>query len=328
MEPLNWGILGAAKFAREHMAPAIHAARGARLAAVATSDPSKAEGFRAFCPDLKVHRGYDELLADPAIDAVYIPLPNHLHVEWTLKAIAAGKHVLTEKPIAMEAAEIDRIIAARDARGVLVSEAYMIVHHPQWLRARELVQSGAIGEILQVDGVFSYDNRTDVTNIRNRPETGGGGIRDIGVYTYGSARFVTGAEPETVEAVGRFENGVDTWAQVTGVWAGNGHRFPYSAVTSMRMFPRQEMCFQGDRGLIRVASGPFNAGVYGQAEVQIDAPGLSRTVERWPSANHYVLQVEAFGRTVREGAPWPCPLEFSRGTQAMIDRVFAAMRRI
>ncbi len=327
MEPVNWGILGAAKFAREHMAPAIHAARGARLAAIATSDPAKADGFRAFCPDMKVHRGYDELLADPTIDAVYIPLPNHLHVEWTLKAIAAGKHVLTEKPIAMQADEIDTLIAARDARGVLVSEAYMIVHHPQWVRARELVQSGVIGEIVQVDGVFSYDNRTDVTNIRNRPDTGGGGIRDIGVYTYGSARFVTGAEPQTVHATGRFENDVDTWAQVTGIWSGNGHHFPYSAITSMRMFLRQEMVFMGDKGLIRVGSGPFNAGVYDQAEVQVDAPGLSRTVERWPAANHYVLQVEAFGRTVRDGAPWPCPLEFSRGTQAMIDRVFAAIQR-
>jgi predicted dehydrogenase len=325
MEPLNWGILGAARFAREQMAPAIHAARGARLAAIATSDPAKAEGFRAFCPDLRVHGSYDGLLADPGIDAVYIPLPNHLHVDWTLKAIAAGKHVLTEKPVAMTAAEIDTLIAARDRSGLLVSEAYMIVHHPQWQRARELVQSGAIGSIMQVDGVFSFDNRADTANIRNRADTGGGGIRDIGVYTYGSARFVTGAEPETVQARGMFENGVDTWAQVTGVWAGNGHRFPYSAVTSMRMFLRQEMVFQGDRGLIRVGSGPFNAGVYGQAEVQVDAPGLSRTVERWPAANHYVLQVEAFGRSVRDGAPWPCPLEFSRGTQAMIDRVFAAI---
>jgi predicted dehydrogenase len=95
----------------------------------------------------------------------------------------------------------------------------------------------------------------------------------------------------------------------------------------MRMFLRQDIVFMGDKGLIRVGSGPFNAGVYGQAEVQIDAPGLSRTVERWPAANHYVLQVEAFGRTVRDGAPWPCPLEFSRGTQAMIDRVFAVIER-
>jgi predicted dehydrogenase len=325
MKTVNWGILGAAKFAREHMAPAIHAAHHARLAALATSDTAKADGFRAFAPDLKVHASYEALLADPAIDAVYVPLPNHLHVEWTLKALAAGKHVLTEKPISMTAPEIDTIIAARDASGLLASEAYMIVHHPQWQRARDLVAEGAIGQVCQVDGVFSYDNRTDTGNIRNRPETGGGGVRDIGVYTYGSARFVTGAEPvlDSIAARAMFENGIDTWAHVTGMFAGNGHRFPYSAVTSMRMFNRQEMTFHGTKGVIRMANGPFNAGIQDQAEIQIDRPGHARTVERFPAANQYVLQVEAFGRSIRDGVAWPCPLEFTHGTQRLIDRVLA-----
>ena len=324
MDTVNWGLLGASRFAREQMAPAIHAAHGARLAALATSDPAKAAGFQAFAPDMKVHDSYAALLADPSIDAVYIPLPNHMHVEWTLKALAAGKHVLTEKPISMTAPEIDTLIAARDASGLLAAEAFMIVHHPQWQRARDLVADGAIGEVIQVDGVFSYDNRSDIGNIRNRPETGGGGIRDIGVYTYGSARFVTGSEPllDSLAARAVFENDVDTWAHVTGRFAGNGHKFAYSAVTSMRMFNRQEMTFHGDKGLIRVCNGPFNAGLYGQAEVQIDSAGLVRTVERFPAVNHYVLQVQAFGESVRTGAAYACPLEFTRGTQSMIDRVF------
>jgi predicted dehydrogenase len=328
MDTVNWGLLGASKFAREQMAPAIHAASGARLAGLATSDAAKAAGFQTFAPDVKVYGSYEALLADPMIDAVYVPLPNHLHVEWTLKALAAGKHVLTEKPISLTASEIDTIIAARDKSGLLAAEAFMIVHHPQWKRARDLVADGAIGEVIQVDGVFSYDNRTDTGNIRNRPETGGGGIRDIGVYTYGSARFVTGSEPELDSLAARavFENDVDTWAHVTGKFTGNGHNFAYSAVTSMRMFNRQEMAFHGDKGLIRVSSGPFNAGVYDQAEVQIDRPGLVRTVERFPAANHYVEQVQAFGRSIREGAAYPCPLEFTRGTQAMIDRVFEVAR--
>jgi predicted dehydrogenase len=138
---------------------------------------------RALCRHrarLRVHDSYEALLADPGIDAVYIPLPNHLHVEWTLRAIAAGKHVLTEKPVAMAAAEIDRLIAARDASGLQVAEAYMIVHHPQWQRARALLAEGAIGTLRHVDGAFSYDNRTDPGNIRNRPETGGGGIPTSG----------------------------------------------------------------------------------------------------------------------------------------------------
>jgi len=136
MTSLRWGVLGAADFARHHMAPAIHAAKGAELAALATSTAAKAEGFQAFAPQLRVMTDYDALLADPDIDAVYIPLPNHLHVPWTIKALEAGKHVLCEKPITLQEDAFDQIIAARDASGKLAAEAYMIVHHPQFIRAR------------------------------------------------------------------------------------------------------------------------------------------------------------------------------------------------
>ncbi|HSF65589.1 MAG TPA: Gfo/Idh/MocA family oxidoreductase, partial [Paracoccaceae bacterium] len=274
MDTIRWGILGASKFAREHMAPAIRLAGNADLVAIATSEAARSAPFAAIAPGLRVHASYDALLSDPGVDAVYVPLPNHLHVDWTLRAIAAGKHVLTEKPIALRAEEIDRLIAARDASGLQVAEAYMIVHHPQWQRARALVAEGAIGPLRHVDAAFSYDNRTDPGNIRNRPETGGGGIRDIGVYTYGSARFVTGAEPAEVQARIRWENGVDVWAQVTGTFAGNGHQFTYAAMTSMRLFARQEMVFQGDAGLIRLTA-PYNAGVYGEARLELHRPGLS-----------------------------------------------------
>jgi predicted dehydrogenase len=326
MQPVRWGVLGASNFAREHMAPAIHAARGGALAGLATGWTEKAEAFRAFCPDLEVYPTYDALLADPRIDAVYIPLPNHLHVMWTLKTLAAGKHVLTEKPIAMHAREIDQIITARDNARKLAAEAYMIVFHPQWQRARALVQSGAIGRVLHADVVFTYDNREDVQNIRNRADTGGGGIRDIGVYAYGSIRYVTGAEPLDLQARIMRENGVDTWAQVTGVMngPGTGHvgRFTFSALTSMRLFPRQEVTFQGDKGMIRVANAPFNANVHDLARLELHLPGQVMTAERFPGANQYQLQVEAFNRSVREAVPYACPLEFVRGTQAMIDRVF------
>ena len=319
MEPLNWGIIGASNFALNHMAPAIHEASGARLAALATSDAARAAPFAAFCPDLRVHRGYEALLADPAIDAVYIPLPNHLHVEWTLKALDAGKHVLTEKPIALRAAEIDRLIARRDATGLLAAEAYMIVHHPQWQRARALLADGAIGTLEHADAAFSYDNRTDPGNIRNRPETGGGSIPDIGVYTYGCLRWTTGEEPVEIAAAITREGGVDVFAQVTGRFA----TFSFAAMTSMRLFGRQEVVFQGTRGLMRLPA-PFNAGVFGEARIELHRPGAETLIERWPTARQYRLQVEAFGRSVRTGAPYPWTLEDARGTQAMIDRVFAA----
>lgn len=323
MKPVNWGILGAAKFAREQMGPAIHAARGARLGALATSDAAKAEPFRDFCPDLVVHGSYEALLADPAIDAVYIPLPNHLHVPWALKALAAGKHVLCEKPVAMTLAEVDALIAARDASGLLAAEAYMIVHHPQWQRVRDWIAAGEIGRIEHADAHFSYDNRADPGNVRNKVEMGGGGIRDVGVYTYSSVRFATGAEPVGLTSRIRRENGVDVWAEVAGEFAGPGGRFTYTGRTSMRLFPRQEVVFQGERGLIRLTA-PFNPLVFGEARIEMSRSGQPDLVERFPGARQYVLQVEAFGRTVREGARYPWTLEDARGTQAMIEMVFAS----
>jgi predicted dehydrogenase len=325
MKTVRWGVLGNAKFAREHMAPAIHMAENAELVALGTSSPGTASGWD-FCPALK-QVTYADLLADPTIDAIYIPLPNHLHVEWTLKVLEAGKNVLTEKPIAMRADEIDTIIAARDRTGLLAAEAYMIVHHPQWIRARELVQGGAIGTLRHVDAFFSYNNAEELQNIRNRPETGGGGIRDIGVYTYGSARFVTGAEATDLSCRMIRENGVDVWAEVDAILEGPLGRATYTAMTSMRMQNRQEVTFHGDKGLLKVANGPFNANLFAEARIEIHT-GQTITSERWPAANHYKLQVENFGRSIRTGAAYPCPLEFTKGTQVMIDRAFETAREI
>ncbi len=317
---MKWGILGAAKFAREHMAPAIHAAKGAELVALATSSADKAAPFAAFAPGLRVLASYDALLADPEVEAVYIPLPNHLHMEWSLKALAAGKHVLCEKPMGLQVADYDQLIAARDSSGLLAAEAFMIVHHPQFIRARELVQSGAIGRVVHVETMFSYNNASDMDNIRNRAETAGGGLRDIGVYTFGAARFVTGEEPVAVPyAHLRMEQGVDVFAQV----AADFESFSYGAVVTMRMFPQQGVTFHGDGGVLRL-SCPFNANVADQAELILESKANQRIHERFPGVNHYVHQVENFGVTVQTGAAYPCPLEFSRGTQRMMDMAFAA----
>lgn len=323
MTVIRWGILGAARFAQKHMAPAIHAAHDAELVALATSDPAKAAGFQAFCSALRLHDSYDALLADPEIDAVYIPLPNHLHVEWTLKALRAGKHVLTEKPIALKADEIGAIIAERDRTGLLAAEAFMIVHHPQWLRAKEWLEAGEIGQLRHVDAFFSF-NLEDGGNIRNRPETGGGSLRDIGVYTFGSTRFVTGAEPAALEARVVRDNGIDAMAHVFGRMAGNGHNFTYHSTTAMRLYNRQCVTFQGEKGMIRLEGGCFNANVNDMAEVELHVQGNRVITDRFPAAPQYQLQVEAFGRSVREGVPYPCPLEFVQGTQSMMDRAYAA----
>ncbi len=318
MTPVRFGVLGASNFAREHMAPAIHAATGADLAALGTSSPAKADGFRAFCPGLRVHESYDALLADPEIDAVYIPLPHPLHAEWSIKAMEAGKHVLVEKPIAMKAEIIDPVIAKRDETGLVCAEAYMIVHHPQWQRAKALLEEGAIGRLLHVGAFFSYDNSSDTKNIRNSTDMGGGSLPDIGVYTCGSTRWMTGEEPTEVKAEITRENGVEVTTHMRAYFP----TFTFTGTTSMRMSSRQEVVFHGATGQIRLTA-PFNANVFGQAQVELQK-GNSVTTERWPAANHYVLQVEAFCRSVRDGAAYPWTLENAKGTQRMIDMAYAS----
>ena len=157
MEYLRWGVLGASKFALEHLTPAIQIAKNNRFNALASGSKEKAAAFVQLEPEIELYESYDELLADDRVDAVYIPLPNTMHVDWTIRAIKSGKHVLCENPLAMRAEEINELIKLRDDTGLLVAEAYMIVHHPQWQKAKEIVQSGVLGDLIQVDSVFSYN---------------------------------------------------------------------------------------------------------------------------------------------------------------------------
>ena len=318
MTPIRWGILGASKFAKDHMAPAIHLARGAVLAAVASRSSDKVAPFQAMAPDCRAIASYEALIQDLDIDAVYIPLPHHLHVEWAIKALQAGKHVLAEKPIAMHGDDFAALIAARDASGLLAAEAYMIVHHPQWQRARKMVADGAIGKIIHITGGFSYDNSSDPSNIRNQPEMGGGGLRDIGVYTLGSARYVMGLELKDISAKIRYENGFDVFASVQGA-RGDA---TYSTYVSTRMHPHQEMVFHGSAGLLRLTA-PFNPNVFGEARLELHQPEQGLSVERFPSENHYVNQVEAFGRSIQTGTEYPWSLEQARGTQEAIDTILS-----
>ena len=318
MPPVRWGILGAALIARTDLAPAIHLATGGVLAALATRDPARAAPFLARFPGLRVHGSYDALLADPEIDAVYIPLPNDMHVDWSIRAAEAGKHVLCEKPIALRAADIDRLIAVREATGRLVAEAFMVLHHPQWARVRSLLDGGAIGRLAHVQGVFTYFN-DDAGDIRNQAARGGGGLRDIGVYPCVTTRFATGAEPDRVRADIRCENGVDTEARVWADFPG----FALSFYCGTRMIRRQEMLFHGTNGWIRLAA-PFNARVYAEAEIEWRRADGRAEIERFPTEDHYELQIAAFNRSVQTGAAFACPIEFSCGNQAMIDAIFAA----
>lgn len=314
--PVRWGVLGAAKIAREWLCPAIHNSEDGVLAAIASRSDRGVALARRY-PRVKLHDEYEVLLADPEVDAIYIPLPNNQHVGWTEKCLRAGKHVLCEKPIAMEAAEIDRLIAARDETGRLAAEAFMVVHHPQWARAREIVASGEIGELRQVQGAFSFFN-DDPANIRNRPEDGGGALRDIGVYPCVVTRFVTGREPVAARSRIEWENGIDATARVWADFEG----FSLDFYVSMRLGLRQEMVFHGAKGWLRVRT-PFNAKLYGDDVLEVRTGGQTTRLERFPLIDHYTAQIDAFNAAVLEGAEYACPLEFSRGNQAMIDMIYA-----
>jgi len=314
---VQWGILSAAKIAREHVAPGIHSSARGAIAAVASRTPGKAETLAVPYGDVRIHSDYDALLADPEIDAIYIPLPNGDHVEWTLKCLEAGKHVLCEKPIALRADEIDGLIAARDRTGLVAAEAFMVTHHPQWIRAREMVADGAIGDLRHVQGAFSFFN-VDPANIRNMPELGGGALRDIGVYPSVTARFVTGAEPVSIQAAIDWDMGIDATARVQAAF----ETFHMDFYVSMRMSQRQVMVFHGTKASLTVEA-PFNAGLYGDEVLEL-RDGATIIRERFPRADQYRAQIDAFNASVLDGAPFACPLEFSRGNQRMIDMIYDA----
>jgi len=318
---VNWGILGAAKIAREWLCPAIHLSAKGRIGAVASRSMAKAQELAAPYGDVSCYGSYEALLADPRIDAIYIPLPNSDHVEWTLKCLKAGKHVLCEKPIAMKAAEIDQLIAVRDQTGLLAAEAFMVTHHPQWQRVRELVQSGKLGNLRHVDGAFTFFN-DDMGNIRNQPAYGGGALPDIGVYPAVTTRFVTGEEPVAMRAQIEWENGVDTTARAQANFPG----FTMDFYVSIRMALRQQMVFHGEKAVLTL-NAPFNAGSYGQAEIDIRYPDGRHEIEVFQTADQYLNQFNAFHDTLLNGTGFPCPLEFSKGNQRMIDMVYDAAVR-
>ena len=315
--PISWGILGAAGFARKTMAPAIHAARNSHVVALATRKSERAAPFSELMPGLRVLESYEELLAAPEIEAVYIPLPNALHTEWSLRAAEAGKHVLCEKPIGLSTEDLEQLIAKRRDAGVLIAEAWMPAHHPQWHTAHELIADGAIGTLHTVTGHFSF-GLTDASNIRLSADLGGGALRDIGVYPIGTFRLATGQDPDPVATDLVVENGVATSAWIA--CRADDIRFHFHV--SMRTTRSQEMRFFGTKGTLNVPA-PFNPGPMGEAQLHLARDGADVQVIRFPMVDQYVAQVEAVFDCIRNGTDYPCPLEFSMGTQRTLDAIFA-----
>ena len=325
MKKIRWGVLGAAKIATVKVIPAMQRGTLSEIKAIASRDARRAEQVAADLNIEKHYASYEALLADKEIDAIYNPLPNHLHVPWSIKAAEAGKHVLCEKPIALSVAETKALIEARDRTGVKMGEAFMVRLHPQWKRTLELVRSGEIGHLRAMDCVFSYTNR-DPDNIRNRLDAGGGTIMDIGCYPIHISRWIFGAEPNRVNAVIERDPDFGTDRLVSALLdypreSGMGRQATFTCSTQMTPF--QRMQFFGTKGRIEIEI-PVNAPPGKETRIFVENPGLK--TETFEICDQYTLQGDAFSRAILGEGDVPVPLEDALRNMAVIEALFRSAR--
>jgi predicted dehydrogenase len=319
---VKWGVLGAAAIAVKKVIPGMQKGALSEVTAIASRDARKAEDAAHRLGIAKAYGSYEALLADPEIEAIYNPLPNHLHVPWSIQAAEAGKHVLCEKPLSLSVAEARTLLAARDRCGVKIGEAFMVKTHPQWVRTHDLIQHGVIGELRAIVGAFSYFNR-DPKNVRNKAEWGGGGLMDIGCYPIMTSRWMFGGEPLRVAGVAENdpEFGVDRLTSAVMEFPSGQAVF----TCSTQMVPYQRMQFLGTKGRIEIEI-PFNAPPDRPTRIFIDDGrdvfGGGIRTETIPVCDQYTLQGDAFSRAIREGGEAPVPLEDAIGNMAVIEAIF------
>ena len=325
---MRWGILSTAGIAAEKTIPGIRRAARCEVVAIGSRDVVRARAVAERHAIPRVHGSYEALLADPDVDAVYVPLPNHLHAEWTIAAARAGKHVLCEKPLAMTAADAERMIEACRAEGVTLMEAFMYRLHPSWVAVRELVAAGRIGRLTAVSSWFSYYN-DDPANIRNIREFGGGALFDIGCYSVNLSRMLFGAEPDRVEASVTRDpaSGVDV---LTSALMGFGDGVA-TFTCSIRAEPDQQVHVYGTEGRIRIPI-PFNIPPDRPTEVFLIAGGdppvaPDTEVLRFDPADQYAVQAQAFATAVLDDGPVPLPPGDSVANMRVIEAVFTAAER-
>ena len=324
MSKVRWGVLGAARIAVNKVVPAMQAGEWSEVVGIASRDADKAARTAGTLGLSKSYGSYEALLADPDIDAIYNPLPNQLHVPWTIRAAEAGKHVLCEKPIGMNAAEAETLLAVRDRTGVHIQEAFMTRVNPQWLRVVEEVRAGRIGQMRAMSGVFSYFN-DDPANIRNQVECGGGALMDIGCYLINTSRMIFGREPRRVSGGIEREprSGTDILTSIVLDFA------PGQAigVCSTQLVPAQRVIVYGTRGRIDVEI-PFNAPADRPCRLFVDdgstLGGVWQQAIELDTCNQYTRQGDLFSRAVLGLEPVPYPLEDSVLNMRVIDAVFRA----
>jgi predicted dehydrogenase len=321
MKPVVWGILSHSLHYKLRVHTYLAQSPLVHLRAIASRNRERAEGAARDMGLPKAYGSYEELLADKDVEAVYIPLPNHLHAEWVMKAADAGKHVLCEKPFAMNAQETEQAIAYAHSKGVLVMEAFMYRFHPQWKRAREIVTAGEIGNVHVVSCLFTYMQK-DPANIRNILSAGGGAIPDIGCYAVSSARFLIGREPERVISLVRRDPEMKTDILSSGILDFGTARSMFTIGT--QTFPWQRVDVLGSNGELSVIL-PFNA--YPDTPLYLSVTtGLGTRQVTTSATDQYVEMFEAFSMAVREGGKEPTPAEDAVSNMKALDALFRSER--
>jgi predicted dehydrogenase len=321
---VKWGVLGASSIALRRVIPGMQKGAWSEIAGIASRDAHKAKDAAKKLGIPNAYGSYEALLDDPEIEAIYNPLPNHLHVPWSIKAAEAGKHVLCEKPLSLTVAEAKTLLSARDRCGVKIGEAFMVKTHPQWLRTRELIHKGVIGELRSIVGAFSYFNR-DPKNVRHVPEWGGGGLMDIGCYPITTSRWIFGEEPVRVAGVLEVDPDFGTDRLASAMLEFPSGHAVFTCGT--QLVPYQRMQFLGAKGRIEIKI-PFNAPNDRPCEILVDDGrdvfGSGVTTEIIPACDQYTVQGDAFSKAIREGGEVPVPVEDSIANMAVIEAIFLA----
>jgi len=323
---LRWGIMGNAKIAREWLIPAIRESSYAELAAVASRDMNRATALaNSLAENMDrpfAFGSYEDLLASDQVDAVYIPLPNHLHVPWSIRALEAGKHVLCEKPLGLNSAEVEQLrdVAKRFPKQ-LVMEAFMYRFHPQWQRVAELQESGAIGQVRHVQASFTYNN-TDPENVRNMPGIGGGGLMDIGCYCISAARFIFGKEPARVIGDLDWDPQFATDRHASGILDFGQGMSTFQCST--QSFSSQMVKIIGEKGTLEVEN-PFFRREGIPSRLILYRNDIRETIVIG-IFNQYVIQVDAFSNAALNQLAAPTPLDDALGNMKVIDALFTSAR--
>jgi len=319
---LRWGVLSTAAIGLKKVIPAMQLGQFSTVAAIASRDLARAQQAAEDLGIPTAYGSYEELLADPTIDAIYNPLPNRLHVPWTIKAAEAGKHVLCEKPLSLTAAEAETLLQVRARTGVKIGEAFMVNCHPQWARLRALIDEQRLGPIRSIVGFFSYFNN-DPGNIRNQPAVGGGALYDIGCYLIHAARYAFASEPTRVVGLIDRDPGMHIDRLTSAILDFPGGQAIFTCST--QLIPYQRIHFVGTLGRIEIEI-PFNAPPDTPTRIFIDSTGDifggGVAWEVFPVCDQYTLQGDAFSRAVLDDTPVPVSIEDAIGNMAVIDAIF------